>query len=292
MSIDCPWSIYSTILALTFYIPFKTKHSLLSAGNRSATILILIFSIWHFNMISLKGGRSSGKTLTDLKTLFWHHRKYIQVCVQNVSDVNFKLADMKLSEKQHASLELRSLNIKKQQVTALNACLTVTVGKLLHLWTNVCLLPSCVQLLCSKHSVFCLWEVRWKDNLPSCLQCVFSTDFSPLNQDVSVFKLFHHQFQLERVTVGPFKSSFTLSPKDYWSCNVSLWCCQTLYSVRAEILPPAGEQHCRCGLLCKLEMFITRLSEPAEGEMAEESKTDLDGLKTTKLMYQGRHMEG
>lgn len=53
------------------------------------------------------------------------------MCVQNVSDVSFKLADMKLSEKQHASLELRSLNIKKQQVTALNACLTVTVGELL-----------------------------------------------------------------------------------------------------------------------------------------------------------------
>ncbi|KAG7255616.1 hypothetical protein CRUP_022418, partial [Coryphaenoides rupestris] len=33
MSIDCPWSIYSTLLPLTFYIPFKTKHSLLSAGN-------------------------------------------------------------------------------------------------------------------------------------------------------------------------------------------------------------------------------------------------------------------
>uniref|UniRef100_A0A674NBW7 Trafficking protein particle complex subunit 10 n=1 Tax=Takifugu rubripes TaxID=31033 RepID=A0A674NBW7_TAKRU len=185
MSIDCPWSIYSTLLALTFYVPFKTKHSLLSAGNRS----------------------------------------YIQVCVQNVSDINFKLADMKLSEKQHNTSGARCL----------------------------CKAPS-------KHSVFCLWEVRWKDNLPSCLQCVFSTDFSPLNQDVSLFKLFHHQFQLERVT--------------------------TLYSVRAEILPPAGEQHCRCGLLCKLEVFIKRLSEPAEGEMAEESKTDLDGLKTTKLMYQ------
>lgn len=205
MSVDCPWSIYSTLLALTFYIPFKTKHSLLSAGNRSATILISVFSIWHFNMINLKGGHSSGKTHTDYKNLFWHHRKYIQVCVQNVSDVSFKLADMKLSEKQHASLELRSLNTKEQQVTALNACLTVTVGKLLRSWTHICLLPSCVQLLCSKHSVFCLWEVRWKDNLPSCLQCVFSTEFSPHGQDGSVFKLFHHQFQLERVTVGPFK---------------------------------------------------------------------------------------
>ncbi|XP_023280069.1 trafficking protein particle complex subunit 10-like [Seriola lalandi dorsalis] len=84
MSIDCPWSIYSTLLALTFYIPFKTKHSLLSAGNR----------------------------------------KYIQVCVQNVSDVNFTLAEVKLTEKQHAALELQSLNAKAQQVSRkqLNRC--------------------------------------------------------------------------------------------------------------------------------------------------------------------------
>ncbi|XP_035767168.1 trafficking protein particle complex subunit 10 [Neolamprologus brichardi] len=79
MSIDCPWSIYSTLLALTFYIPFKTKHSLLSAGNR----------------------------------------KYIQVCVQNVSDVNFTLAEVKLTEKQHASLELQDLNTKTQQMCIL-----------------------------------------------------------------------------------------------------------------------------------------------------------------------------
>uniref|UniRef100_A0A669EMW0 Trafficking protein particle complex subunit 10 n=1 Tax=Oreochromis niloticus TaxID=8128 RepID=A0A669EMW0_ORENI len=190
MSIDCPWSIYSTLLALTFYIPFKTKHSLLSAGNR----------------------------------------KYIQVCVQNVSDVNFTLAEVKLTEKQHASLELQSLNTKTQ------------------------------QLLCCKHSVFCLWEVRWKDDLPSCLQCVFSANFSPLSQDISAYKPFHYQFQLERVT--------------------------TLYSVKAEIFPPAGEQHCRSGVLCGLEVCITRLTDPAEGEIAEDSKTETDGPKTTKLMYE------
>lgn len=190
MSIDCPWSIYSTLLALTFYIPFKTKHSLLSAGNR----------------------------------------KYIQVCVQNVSDVNFSLAEVKLSEKQHASLEMESLNTKTQ------------------------------QLLCSKHSVFCLWEVRWKDDLPLCLHCVFSAHFSPVDQDVSTFKPFHYQFQLERVT--------------------------TLYSVRADILPPAGEQHCRSGLLCALEVCITRLTEAAEGELTEDGKTDSDGPRTTKLMYE------
>uniref|UniRef100_UPI003AAF5278 trafficking protein particle complex subunit 10-like n=1 Tax=Centroberyx gerrardi TaxID=166262 RepID=UPI003AAF5278 len=190
MSIDCPWSIYSTLLALTFYIPFKTKHSLLSAGNR----------------------------------------KYIQVCVQNVSDVNFQLAEVKLTEKQHASLELQSLNTKAQ------------------------------QLVCTRQSVFCLWEVRWKADLPSCLQCIFSANFSPLNQDISAFKPFHYHFQLERVT--------------------------TLYSVRADILPAAGEQHCRSGTLCGLEMCITRLTEPGEGELGEESKVETDGLKTTKLMYE------
>uniref|UniRef100_A0AAQ4NVW2 Trafficking protein particle complex 10 n=1 Tax=Gasterosteus aculeatus aculeatus TaxID=481459 RepID=A0AAQ4NVW2_GASAC len=185
MSIDCPWSIYSTLLALTFYIPFKTKHSVLSAGNR----------------------------------------KYIQVCLQNVSDVNFTLAEMQLTEKQHELLELQSLNTKTQQ-----------------------------------HSLFCLWEVRWKDDPPSCLQCVFSANFSPPKQDVSTFKPFHYQFQLERVS--------------------------TLYSVRAEILPPAGEQHCRCGLLSGLEVCITRLTEATEGEAAEDSKTDADGPKSTKLMYE------
>ncbi|KAF7646759.1 hypothetical protein LDENG_00182820, partial [Lucifuga dentata] len=190
MSIDCPWSIYSTLLALTFYVPFKTKHSLLSAGNR----------------------------------------KYIQVSVQNVSDVNFMLAEVQLAEKQHASLELQSLNTRAQ------------------------------QLLCSKHSVFCVWEVRWKDDLPSCLQCVFSAHFSPLSQDGSAFKPFHYHFQLERVT--------------------------TSYSVRAEILPPAGEQHCRSGVLCGLEVSVTRLTEPADGEMGEESKTESDGLKSTKLLYE------
>lgn len=39
------------------------------------------------------------------------------MCVQNVSDVNFTLAELKLTEKQHASLELQSLNTNKQQVS-------------------------------------------------------------------------------------------------------------------------------------------------------------------------------
>lgn len=34
VSIDCPWSIYSTVIALTFSVPFRTTHALLSAGTR------------------------------------------------------------------------------------------------------------------------------------------------------------------------------------------------------------------------------------------------------------------
>ncbi|KAM6985321.1 trafficking protein particle complex subunit 10 isoform 1-T1 [Aplochiton taeniatus] len=191
ISIDCPWSIYSTILALTFYVPFKTKHSLLSAGNR----------------------------------------KYIQVCLQNVSDINFQLGNQQLTEKQHGtSLELLSLNTKAQ------------------------------QQVCSKQCVFSLWEVRWNADLPSCLQCVFSASFSPVNENMSAFKPYHYEFQLERVT--------------------------TVYSLRAEILPAFGEKDCHSGTLCGLEVSITRLTEPGEGELGEEGKAETDTVRTTKLMYE------
>ncbi|KAK7938798.1 hypothetical protein WMY93_002124 [Mugilogobius chulae] len=121
------------------------------------------------------------------------------------------------------------------------------------------------RTLCSKHSLFCLWEVRWTEELPPSLHCLFSAHFSPLNQELSTSKPFHYSFQLERVT--------------------------TLYSVKAEIVPPTGEPHCRCGLLCALEVHITRLSEAAEGELIEENKSETDGPKTTKLMYEGKNQE-
>ncbi|XP_064818850.1 uncharacterized protein LOC135536438 isoform X2 [Oncorhynchus masou masou] len=41
---------------------------------------------------------------------------------------------------------------------------------------------------------------------------------------------------------------------------------QTLYSVRAEIMPAAGQQNCHSGSLCGLEMSITRLAEPEDDE--------------------------
>ncbi|XP_036401019.1 trafficking protein particle complex subunit 10-like [Megalops cyprinoides] len=131
ISIDCPWSIYSTLIALTFHIPFKAKHSLLSAGKR----------------------------------------KFIQVCVQNMSEMNFHLEDQSLTERQQAtSLELQSLNAKSR------------------------------QLLYSNQSLFCVWEMKWTKDPPPCLQCAFSVSFSPPGAKSSVCQPYRYDFQLENVS--------------------------------------------------------------------------------------------
>ncbi|KAM4689855.1 LOW QUALITY PROTEIN: trafficking protein particle complex subunit 10-like [Rhinophrynus dorsalis] len=57
VSVDCPWSIYSTIISLTFHLPLKAQHTLLSSGTR----------------------------------------KYLQVCVENTSEFQFQLSDSCLS---------------------------------------------------------------------------------------------------------------------------------------------------------------------------------------------------
>ncbi|XP_030626618.1 trafficking protein particle complex subunit 10 [Chanos chanos] len=191
VSIDCPWSIYSTLISLTFYIPFKAKHSLLSAGKR----------------------------------------KYIQVCLHNVSDTNFRLASQTLTERQQTpSLQLHALNAKTH------------------------------QLVYSKQWVFCLWEVRWITEPPPCLQCVFSASFAPVDSPDSALKPYSYDFQVERIS--------------------------TLYSLKAEIRPAAGEQHCRTGALCGLEVSITRLTEPSDAEREDEEFTENEGLRTTRLMYE------
>lgn len=66
---------------------------------------------------------------------------------------------------------------------------------------------------------------------------------------------------------------------------------QTLYCLRAEIRPADGEQQCRMGTLCGLEVSITRLTEPSEAERDEEEQTtESEGLRTTKLMYEGTYV--
>ncbi|XP_034971003.2 trafficking protein particle complex subunit 10 [Zootoca vivipara] len=132
VTIDCPWSIYSTIIALTFSIPFTAKHSLLSAGKR----------------------------------------KYIQVCMQNMSDISFKLSDSSLKSSGICTdLSLNPLNSKAEQ----------------HIYT--------------KQAVFFVWELKWTKELPSSLQCQFSVNFcsAPSEEHSLSLKPYTYEFQLENV---------------------------------------------------------------------------------------------
>ncbi|XP_063080667.1 trafficking protein particle complex subunit 10 isoform X4 [Cavia porcellus] len=130
VSIDCPWSIYSTVIALTFNVPFRTTHSLLSAGTR----------------------------------------KYIQVCVQNLSELDFQLAESNLVDtRDTANLQLTPLNV-----------------------------PS-PQHIHSKQSVFFVWELKWTQEPPPALHCQFSVGFSPASEErlrISL-KPYTYQFQVE-----------------------------------------------------------------------------------------------
>ncbi|XP_044243218.1 trafficking protein particle complex subunit 10 isoform X6 [Ursus arctos] len=192
VSIDCPWSIYSTVIALTFSVPFRTTHSLLSAGTR----------------------------------------KYIQVCVQNLSELDFQLSDGNLADPgSGADLQLVPLNAKSP------------------------------QHISSKQSVFFVWELKWTREPPPSLSCQFSVGFAPASEgQLSIpLKPYTYEFQVENFF--------------------------TLYNVRAEILPPAGTEHCRTGSLCSLEVSITRLSDLLDVDK-DEALTESDEYFSTKLMYE------
>lgn len=66
---------------------------------------------------------------------------------------------------------------------------------------------------------------------------------------------------------------------------------QTLYNVKAEILPPAGTEHCRTGSLCSLAVSVTRLSDLLEVDR-DEALMESDQGFSTKLMYEGRSGSG
>ncbi|NXN56298.1 TPC10 protein, partial [Rynchops niger] len=130
VTIDCPWSIYSTIIALTFCIPFNAKHSLLSAGKR----------------------------------------KYVQVCVQNLSELCFQLSDYSLKN---------SADCTDLQLVPLN--------------------PESQQVIYSKQSIFFVWELKWMKELPLSLQCLFSVSFCPATSEEQslTLKPFTYEFQVE-----------------------------------------------------------------------------------------------
>ncbi|XP_023619341.1 trafficking protein particle complex subunit 10 isoform X6 [Myotis lucifugus] len=192
VSIECPWSIYSTVIALTFSVPFRTTHAVLSAGTR----------------------------------------KYIQVCVQNLSELDFRLSDSDLVDTGDSTdLQLLPLNTKSQ------------------------------QHICSRQSVFFVWELTWTREPPPSLRGRFSMEFRPASEErLSIsLKPYTYEFQVENFF--------------------------TLYTVKAEILPPAGTELCRTGSLCALEVSITRLSDLLEVDR-DEALTESDEYFSTKLMYE------
>ncbi|XP_070263199.1 trafficking protein particle complex subunit 10 isoform X3 [Myotis yumanensis] len=192
VSIECPWSIYSTVIALTFSVPFRTTHAVLSAGTR----------------------------------------KYIQVCVQNLSELDFRLSDSDLVDTGDSTdLQLLPLNTKSQ------------------------------QHICSRQSVFFVWELTWTREPPPSLHGRFSMEFRPASEErLSIsLKPYTYEFQVENFF--------------------------TLYTVKAEILPPAGTELCRTGSLCALEVSITRLSDLLEVDR-DEALTESDEYFSTKLMYE------
>ncbi|XP_021791141.1 trafficking protein particle complex subunit 10 isoform X8 [Papio anubis] len=130
VSIDCPWSIYSTVIALTFSVPFRTTHALLSSGTR----------------------------------------KYVQVCVQNLSELDFQLSDSYLVDTSDSTdLQLVPLNTQSQQP------------------------------IYSKQSVFFVWELKWTEEPPPSLHCRFSVGFSPASEEqLSIsLKPYTYEFKVE-----------------------------------------------------------------------------------------------
>ncbi|XP_066891317.1 trafficking protein particle complex subunit 10 isoform X3 [Kogia breviceps] len=130
VSIDCPWSIYSTVISLTFSMPFRTTHSLLSSGTR----------------------------------------KYVQVCVQNLSELDFQLSDSHLVDTGDSTgLRLIPLNTESE------------------------------QRIHSKQAVFFVWELKWTQEPPPSLRCRFSVGFSPAAEErLSVsLKPYTYEFQVD-----------------------------------------------------------------------------------------------
>nr|XP_033797584.1 trafficking protein particle complex subunit 10 isoform X3 [Geotrypetes seraphini] len=246
ISIDCPWSIYSTIIVLTFSIPFKAEHTLLSAGRR----------------------------------------KYIQICVQNLSDLHFQLLDNSLRDTcDCVDLQLLPLNARLQQIPEQAQPLEAKVPDLekpkpaeRQSWPSVMWLIGSTFILAvpvllwkiimilfqhiySKQSVFFVWELVWSKEHPLTLQCCFSVTFCPvsLEKQFASLKPFSYEFQVDHIF--------------------------SLYSVKADIFPPLGAEYCQTGSLCSLEVSIMRLSELQEVDK-DEALMESNGYCTTKLLYE------
>ncbi|KAM9317494.1 LOW QUALITY PROTEIN: trafficking protein particle complex subunit 10 [Gastrophryne carolinensis] len=118
------------------------------------------------------------------------------------------------------------------------------------------------QDLQSQQCLFYVWEATWHKEPPPSLPCSFSVSFLPLPLPLPP-SCAHLQ---------PFTYLFTLEH------------IYTLYTVCAEITP-ADTEFCQMGSLCSLEVSITRLCDPLEGDK-DELLTDCQGYSSTQLFYQ------
>ncbi|XP_036706161.1 trafficking protein particle complex subunit 10 isoform X3 [Balaenoptera musculus] len=189
VSIDCPWSIYSTVIALTFSMPFGTTHSLLSSGTR----------------------------------------KYVQVCVQNLSELDFQLSDSHLVDTGDSTdLRLIPLNTESE------------------------------QRIHSKQAVFFVWELKWTQEPPPSLHCRFSVGFSPASEErLSVsLKPYTYEFQVDNfLTLYSVRAEIS-PPPGAELCRTGSLCCLEVSVTRLSGLSEADKDE---ALTERAEYFSTKL---------------------------------
>ncbi|XP_073407183.1 trafficking protein particle complex subunit 10-like isoform X3 [Dendrobates tinctorius] len=149
VSVDCPWSIYSTIISLTFHLPLKAQHTLLSSGTRKY-VQVCVENTCDFNF------QLSDSCLRSTRDLQFHplhteERQALQSqqCLLYVWEVTWRQALLSLFP---VYISLLSLSPPSLQVTA------VSVSD--SLW----LFPQALQ---SQHCLLYVWEVMWRQALLS-----------------------------------------------------------------------------------------------------------------------------
>uniref|UniRef100_UPI00358F56F4 trafficking protein particle complex subunit 10 isoform X2 n=1 Tax=Myxine glutinosa TaxID=7769 RepID=UPI00358F56F4 len=186
VSIDSPWSIYSTLVTLAFHVPFRVQHTVLTAG----------------------------------------HRKFVQVCVRNTCSLHFILSRPSLGfSMEGEDTTLESLN------------------------------PATTTCVCAGKNAWFLWEINGQ--VPSPVPCCFTVAFQ-LGSTTE-------QKRPGTAKGGPNErmsdDGEEEKPPRHCLFNYDFMLVQlaTLYSVQAAVMPPLGQEMCQMGLLCSLEVSITRL---------------------------------
>uniref|UniRef100_A0A8C4QTW0 Trafficking protein particle complex subunit 10 n=1 Tax=Eptatretus burgeri TaxID=7764 RepID=A0A8C4QTW0_EPTBU len=220
VSIDSPWSIYSTLVTLTFHVPFRVQHTVLTSG----------------------------------------HRKFVQVCVRNTCSLHFTLSQPSLgftTEGEDTTLE--SLN------------------------------PATTTCVCAEKEAWFLWEINGQP--PSPVPCRFTVAFQlgrTVEQKCPVIRKGDPNEEMSD------DGEEGKPPRDcLFNYEFMLVQLATLYSVQAAVMPPLGQEMCQMGLLCSLEVSITRLCKDDPRQEGSGSPTsdwgEIPGaanVQCSQLLYQ------